>query len=263
MLPFMADTELVNVLVIHLLVSFRFLALLLTSSAFMLPGIPNTLRFWLSLALTVIVLPSVNVDVPLLLTANWPYLLLVAGREFMLGAMLGFISSLPLYAMQFSGFMDSTFMGFTMMNMMDPTSSSQVSVLAQMKHLLAIWFFLHWNGHLLLVQALTESVRLIPPGIAMWTSPDHIPWIDWLQRAMVIALKLSLPMLGAILLAEIGLGFVARTVPQMNVFVLGIPLKIAVGLLVLLMILPSGVDVFHGEIERAVTWALEGMHFWR
>jgi flagellar biosynthetic protein FliR len=89
------------------------------------------------------------------------------------------------------------------------------------------------------------------------------PWIDYLQRAFLIGMKISLPIFGSVVLAEVGLGFVARTVPQMNVFVLGIPLKTAIGLFVLLTILPSTVDLFHGEIESAVIWALEGIHFLR
>lgn len=122
---------------------------------------------------------------------------------------------------------------------------------------------MHWDGHVLLVQALSESVKLVPVGAATWGARPEMPWIAWLQRAFVIALQLSLPIFGAILLAEVGLGFVARTVPQMNVFILGIPLKICMGFFLLLTLLPVSVDVFHAQIERAVLWALEGIHYWR
>lgn len=263
MTPFPADEALINLIVIHFMVSLRFLALILTASVFMLPSFPNPVKFWLAVMLAVIVTPLVNVAVPAVLLGSWVYLFVMAGREFLIGAAIGFVASLPIYAMQMSGYLDSTLMGFNMMNIFDPLSSSQTSVLAQVKYLLAIWFYLHWNGHILLVQALTESVKLVPVGIGTWGGGDHIPWIDWIQRAFVIAIKLSLPIFGSVLLAEVGLGFVARTVPQMNVFVLGIPLKICIGFFVLLTILPSSVDIFHREIEKAVAWALEGVHFLR
>lgn len=263
MSPFITDEPTVSLILIHFMVSLRFLAMIFTASVFMLPSMPNPVKFWLSVMLAIIVTPIVNVTVPAPLLGSWTYLFIMAGREFLIGASVGFISSLPLYAMQTSGFFDSTLMGFNMMNIFDPLSASQISVLAQMKYLIAVWFYLHWDGHMLLVQALTESVKLVPVGIGMWNSVAEMPWLDWLGQIFVIALKLSLPIFGAVLLADVGLGFVARTVPQMNVFVLGIPLKICMGFFVLLTILPSSVDLFHGEIERAVEIALKGIHYWR
>ena len=263
MTPYFANEATVSLILIHFMVSLRFLAMIITASVFMLPSMPNPVKFWFSVLLAIIVSPLVNVTVPAVLLGSWTYLFIMAGREFLIGASIGFISSLPLYAMQTSGFFDSTLMGFNMMNIFDPLSASQISVLAQLKYLIAIWFYLHWNGHMLLVQALTESVKLVPVGIGMWDSMKEMPWLDWLGNIFVLALKLSLPIFGAVLLADVGLGFVARTVPQMNVFVLGIPLKICMGFFVLLTILPSSVDIFHGEIERALEMALKGIHYWR
>jgi flagellar biosynthetic protein FliR len=263
MLPFMTNDAYVNLVLLHFMISMRFLAMIMTASIFMLPSIPNTLKYWLAIMLAVIVTPSVEATIPGLTLGSLPFMILMAGREFLIGTAIGFVSSLPLYALQVSGFLDGTFMGLNMMNMFDPTSQAQVSVLAQMKYMLAIWFFLHWNGHMLLVYALRESVRLVPVGVSIWGALDQIPFLEWIQRAFVMAMKLSLPLFGSVILADVGLGFVARTVPQMNVFVLGIPLKISIGLFVLMMMLPSTVDIFHAEIEKAVSWALEGIHFLR
>jgi flagellar biosynthetic protein FliR len=132
-----------------------------------------------------------------------------------------------------------------------------------MKYMMAIWFYLHWDGHILLVRVLAESVRFAPVGMPLWEGFHGIPLFDWMQKIFVLAMTISLPILGSVILAEVGLGFVARTVPQMNVFVLGIPLKIAIGMLVLLTVLPGAVDIFHREIEGAVSWALESVYFLR
>ncbi|MDR1514108.1 MAG: flagellar biosynthetic protein FliR [Synergistaceae bacterium] len=263
MLPFVGAEALVSLILIHFMVSVRFLAMIFTASVFMLPSFPNQAKLWVSLMLALIVTPLANVSVPTVLLGNWLYVFIMTVREFLIGASVGFISSLPLYALQASGYVDGMIMGFNMMNMFDPLSSQQSSVLAQVKYFIAIWFFLHWNGHILLVRALTESVNLVPPGTAMWTGAKDVPWLDWLQKLFLIAMSLSLPVLGSVILADVGLGFVARTVPQMNVFVLGIPLKISVGLLVLLAVIPSTVDVIHAEVERAVEYALSGIFYWR
>lgn len=263
MLPVLENETLVSLIVLHLLVSIRFLGLLLTASVFLLPSFPNPARFWLSVILAVAAAPMADQDIPSVLLSGAPFIAVMGAREFIIGAAIGFVSSLPLYAMQISGYLDSTVMGFNMMNMFDPMSSAQTSVLAQLKYLLAIWFFLRWDGHILLVQALSESFKLLPVGSGMRGARAELPWISWLQRAFVIALRVSLPLFGAILLAEVGLGFVARTVPQMNVFVLGIPIKICMGFFLLLTLLPASVEVFHTQIERAVRWALEGIYYWR
>jgi flagellar biosynthetic protein FliR len=103
----------------------------------------------------------------------------------------------------------------------------------------------------------------MPVGVPLWEGFEGIPLFDWTQRIFILALTISLPIFGSIILAEVGLGFVARTVPQLNIFVLGIPLKIAIGMLVLLTVLPAAVDIFHREIEGAVSWALQSAHFLR
>jgi flagellar biosynthetic protein FliR len=263
MLPFLAENAYLNLVILHFMISLRMLGLIMSASVFMLPSIPNTVKFWLSVALSIMVTPVSGASIPEIAMGSLPLFVLMAAREFLIGVVIGFASSAPLYALQTSGFIDGTLMGLNMMNMFDPTSQTQVSVLAQMKYMMAVWFYLHWDGHILLVRALAESVKLLPTGVSLWEGFQGIPLVDWMQRIFVLALTISLPIFGSVILAEVGLGFVARTVPQMNVFVLGIPLKIAIGMLVLLTVLPGAVDVFHREIEGAVSWALENAHFLR
>lgn len=263
MFQYLQNEVLIHIVLVHLLISVRFFAMFYTCPALTFPAAPNTIRFLLSVILSVIVVPFVEISIPTPLLTSWVSVFFMGLREALIGASVGFIASLPIYAMQFSGFFDSTVMGFTMMNILDPTSSAQVAVLAQVKNFLAIWFFFRWDGHLLIVRGLVESVRLVPPGAALWGAVGTYPWTEWLHMAFALGMRMSMSIIGATLLAEVGLGFVARTVPQMNVFVLGIPLKIFIGMLVLVVVLPSTVDIFHGEIERALEWALEGIHYWR
>ncbi|MDR0653926.1 MAG: flagellar biosynthetic protein FliR [Synergistaceae bacterium] len=263
MLPFLTGNAYVSLIIIHFMISLRMLALIMSASVFMLPSIPNTVKFWLSVSLSIVVTSVSGTSIPGLAMTSLPLMLLTAAREFLIGAVIGMAAGAPLYALQASGFIDGTLMGLNMMNTFDPTSQAQVSVLAQMKYMLAIWFYLHWDGHILLVRALVESVKFAPPGIPLGEIFEGVPLVDWAQKIFVLAMTISLPIFGSIILSEVGLGFVARTVPQLNVFILGIPLKIAIGMLVLLTVLPGAVDVFHREIEGAVSWALENAGFLR
>jgi flagellar biosynthetic protein FliR len=263
MIPFLMENAYVSLMIMHFMVSLRMLGLIMTASVFMLPSVPNTVKFWLSVALSIMVTPAFGASITGMAMTSLPLTVLTAAREFLIGAVIGFAASAPLYALQTSGFLDGTLMGLNMMNMFDPTSQAQVSVLSQMKYMLAIWFYLHWDGHILLVRAVAESLRLAPVGVPLWEGFEGIPLLDWTQRIFVLAMTISLPIFGSVILSEVGLGFVARTVPQLNIFVLGIPLKIAIGMLVLLAVLPGTVDIFHREIEDAVSWALENVLFLR
>jgi flagellar biosynthetic protein FliR len=146
-------------------------------------------------------------------------------------------------------------MSFGMANVLDPFSEVQVSVVEQFKFLAGLWFFFHWNGHLLLVRAAGESLRLAPLGVPSLAFP--------LDPGLVLAMRMVLPFFGALLLADVGLGFVARTVPQMNIFVLGLPLKVALGFFLLMVVLPMSIDLIHGEVERVVETALGILQVWR
>ncbi|MDD3513913.1 MAG: flagellar biosynthetic protein FliR, partial [Synergistaceae bacterium] len=86
---------------------------------------------------------------------------------------------------------------------------------------------------------------------------------SWLNQAFVLSLRFVLPFYGAILLADVGLGFLARTVPQMNIFVLGLPLKVALGFFVLMVVLPVTVELMAENIERFIEFALMGVTAWR
>jgi len=150
-----------------------------------------------------------------------------------------------------------------MVNVLDPLSQVQTSVIGQLKFLLGLWFFLHWNGHILLFQGLMESFRLFPLAQVEWSFAEDPQVATWLREAFYLAVKITLPFYGALLLADIGLGFIARTVPQLNVFILGLPLKVLLGFLMLMMVLPVAVDLIHGKIEDALELAMKGAALWR
>jgi flagellar biosynthetic protein FliR len=84
-----------------------------------------------------------------------------------------------------------------------------------------------------------------------------------MQQVFMLGLRMVIPFYCSLLLADIGLGFLARTVPQMNIFVLGMPLKMGLGFIVLTMVLPLLVDTLQEELEPLMEWALRHLMGWR
>jgi flagellar biosynthetic protein FliR len=248
---------------LYFFVSLRFLGVLTVAPAFAASAFPIQVRLWLAFLLALFALPAA-LELPSpepILTIGG--LVTASTREYLLGAALGFFGSLPLYALQMAGRIVGMQMSFGMANVLDPFSEVQVSVVEQFKFLAGLWFFFHWNGHLLLVRAAGESLRLAPLGVPSLAFPLDPGLGLWMQRALVLAMRMVLPFFGALLLADVGLGFVARTVPQMNIFVLGLPLKVALGFFLLMVVLPMSIDLIHGEVERVVETALGILQVWR
>lgn len=158
--------------------------------------------------------------------------------EIFVGFTIGFIIYNLFAAIQLAGQLLDMQMGFGMVNVLDPQSGMQVPLMGNFIYLIALMIYLLTNGHHYLLSALVQSYETVPVlGLHMDQS-----FMSLLIRVtldmFIIAIKISAPVVMALLLADISMGFIARTVPQMNVFIVGLPLKIIVGLIVLISILP-------------------------
>ncbi len=152
-------------------------------------------------------------------------------------------------AIQLAGQIIDTQMGFGIMNVIDPLSGTQAPILGNFKFILAILVFLNIDGHHLLIQAFFDSYRIIPIGqISLETNFLQLLIKDF-GNIFVIGLKLSLPIVGALLFADVVLGIIARTVPQMNIFMVGMPAKILLGFGVLLASVPLYIYYLNTLIE--------------
>ncbi|MFA0888273.1 MAG: flagellar biosynthetic protein FliR [Synergistales bacterium] len=234
MIPTVEQGEIVRLLLFVFLASLRFLGLfslmvLLTGTAF-----PATVRLGLSFALGVVILPLCKdspIDVRLL--SSLPGALLACFREILCGGVLGTLASAPIYALQMTGSLIAQQMGLSISETVDPMSDSKTSPVGQMKTLLGTWFWFYWGGHLLMIQAVMETFRMIPVGspLAAFLTLDGISL--WIKGLFVLSAKMFLPYFGLLLAAEIGLGAISKALPQMNIFMLGFPVKILLGIFLL------------------------------
>jgi len=170
--------------------------------------------------------------------------------EFVVGYTMGFVTYVALGAIQTAGQLMDMQMGFAIVNVIDPASGTQIPLMGNLTQTIALMMYLAMNGHHYLIQALVQSYKIIP---VMGLSMNH-RLLDWLTEITVymfiIALKIAAPLVIAVLTTDIAMGFIARTVPQMNVFMVGMPLKIVLGLGALLVMFPVYIWAFGVLFER-------------
>ena len=129
-------------------------------------------------------------------------------------------------------------MGLGIANVMDPVSNSQSSVIAQMKNLIAMLIFLAVDAHHHLLKALVKSFDLVPIMDFQYSASLMEQVIKLAGNMFVIAVKVGAPVMIVLLLTSAALGLVARTVPQMNIFIVAFPVKIVIGFVFLALSLP-------------------------
>ncbi|NLK51765.1 MAG: flagellar type III secretion system protein FliR [Syntrophomonadaceae bacterium] len=165
-----------------------------------------------------------------------PFILGMAG-EFILGFAIGFIIYLVFVAVQVAGQFIDMQMGFGIVNVLDPQSGIQMPLVGNFLYIIALLVFLSVNGHHLILTALVKSYDFIPVMGFTYESGLTEIIIILFCGMFLTAMKIAVPVVITLVVTDIALGLVARTVPQMNVFIVGLPMKIMVGIFSLITIM--------------------------
>ena len=176
-------------------------------------------------------------------------------REMAVGLMLSFITQVLFAAVEFSGQIIGLQMGFTMSSIIDPSLGNQTQIMSVMQTLLATLLFLSLNVHHLFIRTIVDSFNVIPIG--GWHLNGEI--VTFLIRrttdVFVIGVRLAAPVMVSLLLASVALGVMARAFPQMNVFMISMPLNIGIGFIVLgitLTIFFHVLEVSFGHVKEQI-----------
>ncbi len=230
---------------IFLLILLRVSALLIVAPIFGHRLFLARAKVGLAVMVSMVVFPLVDgFDVP---EGFFPYAVMMVG-EVILGLVLGYVVLLLFIGIQFAGQLAGLQMGFGIVNVIDPQSHDQISIIGQFLNILAILMVLTLDGHHIILNGLLGSFEAVPlGGVVLQASIAH-KLIALSSEVFVIAIKISAPILVALFLISTAMGVLARTVPQMNVFIVGFPVQLAVGLSVLVATLP----LFQIIVERAI-----------
>lgn len=208
-------------------------ALFLVTPLFVFTQIPARVRLLLVLALAIFL--AMEAKVPLV---NSPVTLggLTGSliMELFLGALLGFGVIAAFGAFLIGGRIVDVQMGFGVTGLIDPATRDQVPLIGTMLEMMAVVTFFLVNGHHYLLRGLAYSFEKVPPGTSL-SKLTIEPIVSQFGLMFIYGLAITAPVIVALLLIDVGMSFMARTMPQMNVFIVALPIKIFVGLVVLVV----------------------------
>ena len=225
-----------------------------TAPFFSSRNIPVQVKAGLSAIFTLLLLPLIDASQVTSFSFSLPLFAVEALKEVIIGMAIGFIASLFFQAVQMSGQFLDTQIGFGIVNILDVQSGQQMPLMGNFQYILALLLFLITDMHHVFIHALFDSYRWLP----LLGQPAFLNTVDFMISAtahmFVIAFQLAMPVIMVTMLSDIALGILARTMPQLNIFVVGIPLKIALGIFMMALAMPAYVYFlkvgFHGLFEQ-------------
>lgn len=202
------------------------------------PMISPRIRILLSFVLAILVF-SVS-GVTHIVFNSLIQLVFAVAREVMIGLIIGFGAKLIFEGFNMAGDIVGRQMGFAIVNVMDPTSHQQMPIISNFWMLVVITFFLVLNGHHMLIGTLVRNFAIIPVGGGNFTPALGRAIIEGGSRTFDIALRFGAPAMIFLLLVDVAIAFIARIMPQMNIFFVTLPLKLGVGIFILM----SSMNIF-------------------
>ncbi|MEC7641324.1 MAG: flagellar biosynthetic protein FliR [Nitrospinota bacterium] len=194
--------------------------------------LPRTLKIGLIFMISVVVFPLVSSNS----LAHPKGILDLAVRlisEGAIGLIISYAARLVFISVQIAGTLVDFQMGFGVVNVLDPQTNTQVSITAQFENILAVLIFLAVDAHHFFIHTIVDSFAILNPDHFNFSSSTMDFLLTLFSGAFMTAIKLAAPAMAVLFFISVSLGLIARTVPQMNVFIVAFPLQIGMGLLMI------------------------------
>lgn len=214
----------------------RILALVASSPVLGNKQVPVRVKIGLSLLITFIVAPTLNI--PTDIEASSGAGLFIMLQQILVGLSMGFAMRLIFTAVELAGDTMGMQMGLGFASFYDPVNATQTQVVAQFLGIIAALAFLSMNGHLYMLETLVESFQAFPISTQLPPADAMHTLALWGGSIFSNALRLALPLIGALLITNLALGILTRSAPQLNVFAIGFPITLVVGFATLMLTLP-------------------------
>lgn len=207
--------------------------------------IPTKIRVGLAVIITLSTLPLVADGTAQVPESTVAYVLL-AGKEVLIGILIGFVAQTVFAAVQLAGSYIDMAAGFAIAQTIDPTNNTNLTMLGRVYSLLATAAFIAIGGHLWLIRGVVASFELAPPtelpNLMAMTQGVLVRSDD----LFVMSLQIAAPLMAALLITDVALGIMSRAAPQMNVFIVGLPVKVGVALVGSAILLPAFATLLNG-----------------
>ncbi len=238
------------------LIMMRMSGFILFNPIFGRRNIPMTVKAGVIMALTLtIYFASVESAFEITSMFELGFLLM---KEFAVGYIIGYAMELFFFAITFGGYIIDFQLGLTMATVYDPQSNSQIAVTGSVLQTWFVLLFFAVDGHLALMKILLTSAEIVPYGGIVITQTLAVRMTELFLQCSELGIRLSLPILAAEFLVQVGIGIMNKVVPQISIFVINIQLKIIVGL-GLLVILLSPIGDFINRILTEMMKTLQGI----
>jgi flagellar biosynthetic protein FliR len=245
-----------NFVPVYVLVLFRIAGMMVWAPLLGSQQIPKRVKALMACVLAAGVTPGLSLSVSLPQTP-WG-LALAIGGEIIFGAAMGMILSLIFIAAQWAGEIIGQQMGLSLGQTFDPQYGANGSMIGDVYFFLALLIFLGINGHHAMLQGVYDSFQVLPLASVGMDRPLFGMLIGLFQGATVLAMQLAAPILVTMLVLDVVLGFVGKTVPQLNIMTAGISLRSLVGIAVLVVGLSMTSSVLRNSLFGAMKAVYQG-----
>ena len=242
-----------------LLIFLRITSMLLLFPIFSSAQIPHQVRLGLAALMSFIifrVIPAPH------LTGGAFELIVGASAQVLLGVIVGFVASLVFTGIQFAGELIDLQVGFAIANVLNPQTQQNITIIGEFQLALATLIFLTTNSHYFFIEGVAGSFNLVPlPYINLDPSVAGNLALFFAQSFLIV-FKISAPVVVALFLTNVALALMARVAPQMNVFVIGLPIQVAVGFTMMIIAIPLlatvGPEVFQ-DVSGQMDTVMRGL----
>lgn len=226
-----------NQYLIFLLASCRTAGVIFFNPIFGRNSVPAIMKVGLSLAIAMFAVFELGTTQVI----NYSALEFIAAmlQGFVIGIVIGFIMTLFLSVFQLGGEVMDMQMGLSMASMYDPATRANISVTGNLLTAMYVLIFFISNAHLALFAVVIQSFQVIPLGVGQVSNQVAVYFIELMYYIFLYAVQLSLPIIVTEIIAEFAVGILMRLVPNINVFVINIQIKVIIGLIIILTIIPA------------------------
>lgn len=235
----------------YLMVLIRISGFVMTAPFFSYQSVPARMKAAISIMLSILVIQIIPV-IPVSYSGVFGFSVLVL-KELVVGMILGFMCNLCFYIVNFAGHIMDMEMGLSMATMFDPSTNMQITVSGNIYNYFMMILLVVTNMHYYIIRSIMDSFQYFNVGQAVFRDGLKDIMIDFMANYFFIALRIVLPVFCCMLILNVILGVLTKAAPQMNMFVVGIQIKVIVGLIVwvlLVQTLPTVSDFIFDQMKQ-------------
>lgn len=229
------EQELVGLVESWLWPFFRISGMVMTAPVIGTRSVPVRVRLIIAIVLTLIIAPVVEypkIADPLSFEG-----VLISSQQVLIGIAMGFSIRVVFIVLEMAGQLIGQLMGLLLASMVDPANGNQVPIIGQFYLLLATLLFLSIDGHLIMIQAIANSFQQLPIGEGGITRDAIWVFLNWISTVLSTSVIIALPAVASLLIVNISFGVMTRASPQLNIFAVGFPIMIILGMFIIMFTL--------------------------